>query len=464
MRFNYLIALSLLSSTAVLHAADPQRITPDDMPQQWQYDAAFDQTLPTEDGWWRTFHDSMLDSLISVGTDNNYNVLMAQRRIEIARQGLRQARSAYMPQFSLAGSWTKAQQSGMSGDVASKAVGVSYFDLGINMQWEIDIFGKITARARESKAQFSATKAEYQGAMVAMAAKIASSYFQLRTVQAEIAVMEQHIAMQDTVVKITNARHKAGLASMLDVTQSLTTYYSTLASLSQLKASETATINAISVLVGEFPGGIDAALRQAEALPEYKQIVAAGVPMQLLRRRPDIVSAEYQLAAYAAALGIAKKDFLPSISLSGSIGTQAHKGGDLFGKESLTYSIAPTLSWTIFDGLARRASVASAKQQMLMGIDNYNLTVITAVQEVESAMSAYTSDLEYIGYLQNVVQAAYKSYVLSVDLYKQGLTAFINVTTSQITLLQYSNELAVAQGQALSDLVSLYEALGGGFE
>ena len=116
-----------------------------------------------------------------------------------------------------------------------------------------------------------------------------------------------------------------------------------------------------------------------------------GVPANLLRRRPDIVAAEYELAAYAAELGIAKKDFLPTLSINGSVGVSSHKAGDLFNDNSFEYSIAPTLSWTLFDGFARKYAVSEAKEQMKIGIENYNLTVMTAVQEVDNAMIAYTS-------------------------------------------------------------------------
>ncbi|MCC8114990.1 MAG: efflux transporter outer membrane subunit [Bacteroidales bacterium] len=455
-------AAACLWASALIAQAQ-QQISTAQMPQKWQYASEFSPADPVSDDWWRQFQDPTLDSLINLGIDNNYDLLMASRRIEIARQALRQTRASYYPSFNLSGGWTRARSSGMLGDVAGKATTASYFDLGVDMSWELDVFGKITSRAKESKAALNATRAEYDGAMVAMAAKIASAYFGLRTVQAEIQVLERHIAQQDTVVKIAKTRHEVGLASGLDVAQALTTYYSTVASLSSLKSSEISYANSIAVLIGCFPEDVEPLLELPMRMPTYQQMVAVGVPIELLRRRPDVIEAEYTLAQYAAAVGIAKKDFLPTLSLSGSIGTSAHKLDDLFGKQSLTYAIAPTLSWTIFDGFSRAASLASAKEQMQIGIDNYNLTLLTAVEEVENALAAYSADLHYIENLEKVVEEARKSFELSLDLYKQGLTAFINVTDSEISLLQYSNELVSAKGQALSDLVSLYEALGGGW-
>lgn len=464
MRFNYfLVGLTLLSLSANIPLYAQNQITGEQMPGEWSYAEMFEQELPTDDTWWKSFNNSTLDSLIALGIENNYNVSIAQHRIEMARQALRQAQAAYYPQLNLNAGWSRNRTSGMTGATAGTAMISSYFSGNISMNWEIDLFGKISSQAKEKKASFNATKAQYAGTMVSLAANIASTYFQLRTVQAEIDILNHHIVRQKRIVEITEARHEAGLASMLDVSQARTTYYSTLASVTSLQTNESSTIYSLAVLLGVFPNDIYPWLSQHEGLPEVWQMMGVGVPMDLLRRRPDVVQAEYELASYVAAYGIAKKDFLPTLSLSGSIGTQAHKIDDLFSKESFSYSIAPTLSWTIFDGMGRKAAAAAAKEQMLAGIDNYNLTLITAVQEAETAMTTYVNDLEYIQYLNDVVTQAREALTLSVDLYKQGLSPFINVTNAQITLLQYSNELAVAQGQALNALVSIYQALGGGW-
>lgn len=456
-----MIALTVSISAT---ARDNERLAAGDMPDRWQYTEGFSQTSPADDNWWTAFGDTILNSLIEKGVANNYDVLAASRRIEIAAQTLRQTKAAYYPAFDLSGGYTKARTSGMNGTVSTPAATASYFNLGVSMNWQLDVFGKITSRAKESRAAFNATRAEFDAVQVTICAKIATAYIQLRTLQAQLAVMENHIATQRRVMEITEARHEAGLASALDVAQARTTFYSTQASITALNTSLSTTANALAVLTGTFPEEMEPILQNPAPLPDFDKIVAVGVPMDLLRRRPDIAEAEYTLAQYAAALGVAKKDFLPTISLNGSIGTSAHDAGDLFKNPSLTYAIAPTLSWTLFDGMARSASVASAKQQMLAAIDSYNSTILTAVQEVENAMATYSNDLCYIDILRQVVDESNRAFTLSIDLYKQGLSPFINVQNAQISLLQYSSELAQARGEALIALVSLYEALGGGWE
>ncbi len=440
-----------------------QPVLNDSLPGHWVYNEHFNQEVPTDDNWWSRFDDPVLDSLIAEGVQNNYNVLIAARRINIAKQTLNSVRAGYFPEIGLNAGWTKSRNSGATGPVVTDAVVSDFFSLGLSMSWEIDIFGKINAKAREQKAAYNATRAEYAAVMTSLCANIAKSYIKLRVWQAEWQVAMEHIASQEKIVKITEARHEAGLASMLDVTQARIVYSSTQASVPGLESAIHTTINGIAILLGVYPDSIYRRLEQARPLPSYDRLVPVGVPAELLRRRPDIVEAEAQVAGYAAALGVSKKDFLPTLTLNGSIGTSSRKFDNLFKDNSLTYSIAPTLSWTVFDGLARKYNVAAAREQMEAGIDNYNLTVMTAVEEVDNSISAYLSTLRKISVLNEVVEQSRKSLDLSLDLYKRGLNPFNDVVTAQLNLLENTNSLVSAQGDALTALISLYDALGGGW-
>lgn len=436
----------------------------DSVPAHWTYDEHFNQSIPTDDNWWHQLGDPLLDSLIARGIENNPNVVIAGKRIVMAKEALNAARAGYYPSLGLQGGWTKARSSGALGNVSMPATTTDYFSLGLNMSWEIDVFGKISAKASQQKALYNATRAEYAATMVTLCANIAKAYVNLRVWQAEWQVAVEHIASQEKIVKITEARHEACVASMLDVTQARIVYYSTQASMPTLRSSIRTTINSIALLLGVYPRDINDLLEPTSPLPDHRQIVPVGVPAELLRRRPDIVEAEYELASYAAALGIAKRDFLPTLSLNGSIGTGAHSAGDLFSRNSLTYSIEPTLTWTIFDGMSRRANMASARQQMEIGIESYNNTVMTAVEEVDNAITTYAGTLRNLDILDDVVTQSRKSLDLSLDLYKRGLSPFNNVVTAQMNLLEYQNSVVTASGNALTALITLYEALGGGWD
>lgn len=432
----------------------------DELPRQWEKTPQTLESLPEDNSWWHSFNDPILDSLINKAVANNYNVAAAVKRIEMARRSIQETQAGYFPTLSLNGGWDKAQQSGAIESPKVPSTRSSYFSLGATMNWEIDIFGRVKAAANAKKAAYNATKAEYDGVMASLCAQVATAYIQLRTYQTQLDVAEKHIASQKKVESMVMARYEAELADMLEVTQSRTVLYNTETSVPGLRASIRTLINSISTLIGEYPGETTAALSQPGNLPQYDHTIEAGIPSDILRRRPDIVEAEMTLSEYAANVGIAKKDFLPALSLNGTIGTSAHKAGDLFGSHSLSYSISPQLSWTLFDGLARNYRTAEAKLQLEAAVDSYNLTVMNAVEEVDNALIKYDSALQSIDLQKKVVEESEKSLQFAVDLYKAGLTDFSNVVDGQLNWLESQNTLVELEGKALASVVTIYKALG----
>lgn len=434
----------------------------DIVPDSWQMTPQTIIPSPEQDDWWQNFQDSVLTSLINKAVVNNYNVSMALKRIEMARMAVREAEAGYYPTFSLGAGWDKSRSSGsiVPGGTASTT---SSFNIGATASWEIDVFGRVYATSKENKANVEVNKADYDAVLLSLCAELATDYITLRQCQKQREVAKAHISYQERVVGITEARFEAELASMLDVTQARMVLFNTQATLPQLEAQIKGLINSIALLCGEYSSEISASLNEVAPLPKVKHPESWGVPADLLRRRPDVIEAEMTVGKLAAAVGVAKKDFLPKLSLTASGGTQAHGAGDLFGKQSLYWSVAPQLSWTIFDGLARNYRTAEARLQMESAIDSYNQTVINAVTEVNNSMMQYDAILEGVELQKKVVEQSEKSVTLSVDLYKNGLTAFNNVMTGQMNWLESQNNLVSMQGKALTTLVSLYKALGGGY-
>lgn len=441
--------------------ADGARYLRETMPTEWNYASEFTSALPDDNDWWHSFCDSDLDSLLSHAMSANFNLPQAAARREMARLAVSQAASAYFPAVTTSAGWSRQLSPGaMAGDgVASSAS--SGFQVGANVSWEIDLFGKISSQVKAQRSAYRASRAEYVGARISMSADIASYYFQLRTSQAELEVAREHLASQAKVVKITEARFEAGLASKLDVAQSKMVYFSTQSSVPALEQQVRMCLNALAIMTGRYSGALPESLRAHRPMPEHQKLIPTGVPADLLRRRPDIVAAESQLEGYATQIGIAKKDYLPSLSLTGSIGTAAHRADGLFGSNSLSYSVAPTLSWTLFDGLARKYAVASAREQMRAAVDAYNLKVLTAVEEVDNAMTAYRTSVEQLEIQDEVLKQSSEALLLAVDRYKQGLAPFTDVVDAQISKLNSANSVVTARGNALQALVKLYKALGG---
>lgn len=456
-RYHSRLIAALISTTcccASTSAQNAAELLDENIPQQWTYASDFSQTLPIEDDWWKQFDDACLDSIMDIAIKNNYDLRIAEKRIALAKSSIKIVQSGYYPGISFDAGWTRERASNRTDD---------NFNIGLNFNWEIDLFGKIHSQAKSKKALWQASKSQYDGAMVSLCANVATAYINLRTWQTQYFVATTHLQAQKQILEMTEARYKSGLASMLDVSQAKTIFLSTQSSIAPLSANIEAQINSIAILLGVYKDKLPKSINNITPLPQMQTLIPVGVPLDLLRRRPDIKEAEYTLASYAASIGIAKKDFLPTLSLSGGIGFKSQKIDDLFNKDSFNYSIAPTLSWTLFDGLSRKYQLIEAKEEYMIGIDNYNNTVMTAVKEVENAMLSYKYMLIETQELEIVTNEALNSLKLSIDLYKRGLSDFTNVLTSEQSYLQYNNSLVEAKGKTIQALISVYKALGGGW-
>ncbi len=454
----------LLLGIGVLYAQpSPALFAVDSMPVAWMPDTLFLQQLPPEERWWREFDDAMLDSLIQEAVDNNHNLLATADRIRMARAVWRSSQSGYYPSLALSAGWTKTRGSGNQTSTPADNSYTQYASADLSMSWEIDLFGSIRQRAKSKRELFHASREEYNGAMVSLCAQVATAYMTLRTYQAQERVAKENIDSQQRILHITEVRYNTGLASQLDVSQAKTVYYNTQATLPSIEAGIKQQINIIAILTGRFPEELRARLRPERPLPDAHRLVSVGIPMNLLRRRPDIRQAERMVASYAADVGASKSDFFPKFYLNGSIGFSAREMDKLFQKRSMTYQIAPTMSWTLFQGTERIQALASARAQLDSSIEQYNQTVLTAVQEVENAMTNYMHIIKQIGMLKLLVDEGEKTLTLSLDLYKRGLASFQNVLDAQRSLLSYQNGYVEAQGNAVNALIDLYRSLGGGW-
>lgn len=450
---------SLCSS--VLYSQNTGKYLDRPLPAAWPADSTFQQTLPVDDRWWDAFGDPLLDSLIAVAVRRNYDLGMAADRIAMARAALASQRGAYSPTFGVTGGWTRQQTSGNTGALTQYET--HYADAALSMSWEIDVFGSIRNRVRAQKERYAASEEEYNAAMVSLCAQVASTYIQLREIQQERIVAEINLESQAQVLHITEVRYNTGLVSKLDVAQARSVYYDTKASLPVLEAGIIRYINSLAVLLGLYPSDLQPLLYKPEPLPEYMELVGVGLPSGLLRRRPDIRAAERQVNAQAAQLGATRSDWWPKFYLKGSVGFASKDLDDFFNHKSLTYEVSPTVSINLFQGTQLINATRSARAQLDETIRQFNLTVLTAVQEVDNAMSAYRNSIKQIVAMREVVNQGKETLQLSLELYKQGLSPFQNVLDAQRSLLSYENAMVQAQGNSLLDLIQLYQALGGGW-
>lgn len=458
--FNYVSAIAFalcwalfpLRGAAQAQKSDDSKYLARPMPERWIYIPKNVQEDPTDDPWWKSFDDPMLSSLVERALDENFSIDEAWHASEVARAAIRQARAAYWPTLSANAGYTRLRSSGHDAD---------RWQLGAEMQWEIDIFGKIRDNVKAGKESWRASRAQYTAMRVSIAAQVATAYVNLRLLQTHLAIAREHIAKQKRVVEIATARQEAGLVSKLDVAQALTILATTRASVPPMECELRQTLNSLAILLGVYPDSLSYLASSPGSIPSQLAILPAGVPADLLRRRPDIIEAEANLASKAALVGVAEKDFLPTLSLNGEIGFESARAKDLFGKNGVMWSIGPAIQWTIFDGLGRKAALESARQEVQSAIAAYNLTVMTAVEEVDNAMAGYTSAIDSYGFTAEAYSQSDQAFELAMEQYKQGLTSFTDVANAQIDRLTYATSMATLKANAVIALIDLYKALGG---
>ena len=433
------------------------------LPDGWQEkDTLFQQVLPVDDQWWKRFEDETLDSLIALAINQNPSVLMAINRIDQAKAQWRISQSDLYPSLSFNGGWSRQQTSGNLGTGTPQSWN-GYYSASVQMSWQLDVFGVIRQKAKAQKELYMASREEYNATMVSLCAEVASAYFNLREMQQELDVLRRNADSQEAVVNITETRYKTGLVSKLDVAQAKSVYYSTLASIPVIEANVIQYINALAVLLGLYPQDVTDALNMVKPLPDYIELVGVGVPGELLLRRPDVRVAERQVNAQAALLGASKRDWLPEFFLNGSFGYSSHDMKDMGKKASMTWNIAPSMTWNIFSGGRTFQEERLQRAQLDESIHQFNNTVLTAVQEVDNAMSTYKNSIKQIQACKQMLNQGKEAFDLSLELYKQGLTPFQNVLDAQRSLLTYENTLVKAKGYSLVCLVQMYQALGGGW-
>jgi outer membrane protein TolC len=454
-----------------------------DVPDAWPEDALFVPTLPVDDRWWEVFEDTTLCSLLSAAMEQSPTVLSAISKMDRARAGMQGAWGALAPSFTLdAGrKWSRGER---------------LYSASVSMQWEVDLTGRLVQLAQAEGASYRASRADYENTLISLSAQVATAYFSLRENQQVLSVLLHNVKSQQRLVDITQTRFRTGLTSRLDVSQALSSLYSTQSSIPSVEASIDKYINTLAVLTGVYPESMRRRLGIAlpafepdfsgrtsvphatdtiegwgnwrhgpsqSYLPNYVATVGVGIPASLLRRRPDVRSAEWTVEAQAKTLGATRKEWWPSFYVNGSFGFAAEHAGHLFREKSQTWSIEPSVSWNFFNGLQHRAANRMQRALLDEAIEAYNLTLLTAIQEVETAMSAYKYAVKEYVELQMVVAQGRETLDLSVELYKQGLTDFLSVLNAQSNLLEYESTLAQVHGSALLYLVQLYQALSGGY-
>lgn len=419
--------------------------------------------------WWTVFHDKTLTSLIHFGYQNNLSLQSAGVRVLQARAQLAQTVGELYPQQqALMGSYTHNRIGGSS---LQTVLPTNFYTalLGITASWEIDFWGKYRRAILANDAAFLASFAAYDNALVTLTADIATAYINIRTTEALMRVVEKNIAVQATGLSIAKARFGSGETSLIDVEQAQTELSETQSMLPRYKSELQKQKDLLAVLLGLTPDRIDMVLTKKGGIPQAPSNVAVGIPKESLARRPDIYQARLQAVAQSEAIGAAKANLYPSLSLAGTFAFASNNIGsnslgDLFHWGNRTTTVGPSVTWPIlnYGQITNAVRVQDAIFQQSL-LDYVNL-VLKAQQEVQDNITQFIETKQAERYLITANRSAIKSTQLALIRYREGESDYTPVLDSERQQLRVQTSLTQAQGEIPKALIALYRSLGGGWQ
>jgi multidrug efflux system outer membrane protein len=437
--------------------------------------------------WWGRFNDPELTSLIERARDSNPDLQQAELRIEEARAQLKAVGARNLPTVGLDSSYARTRLSPNGalsifggptggGQTASQAAAngipstvvpfdIPPFDLfqsGFDASWEIDLFGRIRRSVESTEAQAQATVEARNDALVSVYAEVARSYIQLRGVQRLIAITQDNLKAQQDAYNLTHAQAQGGETSNLDVESASAEVATTAAQLPALEDQQSRVINALSLLLQLEPGALQQELGTAKPQPSNPPEVPIGMPSDLARRRPDIRRAEAELHAATANIGVATADLYPRLTMTGSFGLQSLRFNKLGDWASKFYNFGPSLQIPVFNGVTY-ANITVQEVRQKEAALTYKTIVLSALHDVENAVSSYEAEQVRLRALQRSATANEHSLSLAQQRYRAGLSNFLDVLDAERRLYASQTEVARSSVTISTNLIAIYKALGGGW-
>jgi NodT family efflux transporter outer membrane factor (OMF) lipoprotein len=422
--------------------------------------------VDTTTAWWTTFGDPAMDELIAQARETNLDLRAAESRVREARALRGVVSSRYWPDVSAGGSYARQRNSKNLNRSASNFMPTEedLFSAGFDATWELDVFGGTRRAVEAATADIAAAVADRNDVLLSLLAEVARNYVELRTAQRQVAIAEENVTAQQQTLELTKARLNAGLTSDLDVARSEAQVAATMSRIPVVQTQVEQSIHRLSVLIGKPPKALSDQLGPPKAIPAPPPQIPAGLPSDLLRRRPDIRRAERNLAAATARVGVATADLFPKFTLTGSLGQEANHFKDLGNSSSTFWSIGPGVSLPIFNAGRIRSNIAAEQARTDQLLANYEQTVLNSLAEVEDALVAYQKEYIRRQSLAQAVSANSRAVQLSQQLYQRGLTDFLNVLDAQRALFLAQDELASSDANVSAFAIALFKSLGGGWE
>jgi len=405
--------------------------------------------------WWKVFNDPVLQGLIGTALTNNYDFQQAVARVEQARNQAAAANSAFFPQIGYGGDIGRGRNALYNAPAALNGHTESSAQLTFNAAWEIDLWGRIRRSSEAARAQYLATDAARRGVMITLVSDVASSYFQLLLLDQQLEIQRAATNAFAGSYRIFNERLINGVASKLETDRAAAALANATTAIPQLENQIAMAENQLNVLLGRSPGPIDrnSLTNQAQLTPE----IPAGLPSELLRRRPDVLASEQSLIAANAAIGVSVANFFPQIGLTTFLGRASPELSSFTGGAGNLWDVGGTLSGPVFQGGKLRAEHRAAKAKFDEAKAAYQQNILTAFQEVSDALITRQKLAEENTYDGQAVVALAESVELATQRYLNGKSSYFEVLQAQ------QQQIQTQVGELLA-VVQLYKALGGGWQ
>jgi len=434
-----------------------------DTPPAWaRSELAPDGALDTAAlaSWWKRFDDPVLDRLVAEALANNPDVRIAVSRIAQARANRTVERSALLPSLGAGVSGRGTRTRDHRTDAVTEG---DTYSASLDASWEIDLFGKNRLGLAAADADFSRTEENLRAAQVSLAAEVALTYVELRSAEVQLDVVRRSLASREETTRLTRWREQAGVGDVLDTRQAENSLEQARASLPALEQSLSETRNALAVLCGRTPGSLDELLSATGRVPAPPAALAVGIPAETLRQRPDVRAAALAVEAAAKRSDAARRDRLPTLKLTGSLGVDAAEFGKLANPASTVASLAGGLTAPIFNAGRIGANIRIQDENTLQALVSYESAVLDALAEVENALEAVRRQAERHEALERAAAAAREADALARQQYEAGSVDFLRVLDAERSLLSAEQSLATTAAALSSAHIRLYKALGGGW-
>src|ERR1041385_4730663 len=423
-----------------------------------------DQTSIGDLKWFNVFKDDELRKLVRTALVNNYDVRVAVARINAARANLGLARSEQFPQFDASAdlTTTHASRNGQPGAFSGSRTR-SFGNVFLNLlSFELDVWGRLRQQTKAARAELRASEEDRKTVLTIVVGDVAGGYFSLLGLDSELDLAKRTLATREESLRLIKARQQGGLATALDVRQAEELVYQASQTIPDTERLIEQTENQLSFITGNSPGPIPRGqpLDQQQTLP----LVPAGLPSSLLERRPDIRAAEGNLVAQRALVSVAKKAFLPHISLTGVLGFQSDQLSNLFGGASRAWTFVPQVTQPIFTGGRLKSDLKFARAQQEFAIVQYQQTIQNAFREVSDALIQYRKVREIRAQQELLVTTLRDRSRLAYLRYRGGVDTLLNALDSDRELFDAELDLTKTKRDELLSLVQLYKALGGGWQ